>query len=78
MVDPIYVALGKSIRHWRNQRGWTQQELADELGYSRPQIANIELGNSGVSLHVVYDIASLLRVSPGKILPTREQVRRTH
>lgn len=30
------------LRGWRNMRGWSQQELADKLGYSSPLISQVE------------------------------------
>src|SRR5215471_11623978 len=30
------------LRGWRNMRGWSQQELADNLGYSSPLISQVE------------------------------------
>ena len=75
-IESLYPALGLKIRRLRNQRGWTQQELADAVGYTRPQVANVELGNSRISIHMVYDIAEVLRIGPRKLLPDRREIRR--
>jgi transcriptional regulator with XRE-family HTH domain len=76
MVEPVYVALGKIIRRWRLQRGWTQEELADAVGYSRAQLANVELGWSRLSVHMIYDIAQVLHVEPRRMFPSRDEIRR--
>jgi hypothetical protein len=39
-------ALGKELRARREAAGFTQQQLADSLGYSRPRVAGAEKGDS--------------------------------
>lgn len=50
MAEDIRVRFGKRLRQLRNQRGWTQVELAERLGLDRSYIADIERGNRNVSL----------------------------
>ena len=50
MARDIQVRFGKRLRQLRNQRGWTQVELAERLGLDRSYIADIERGNRNVSL----------------------------
>jgi transcriptional regulator with XRE-family HTH domain len=38
-------ALGRQLRAYREAAGYTQQELADQLGYSRPRVAGAEKGD---------------------------------
>lgn len=76
MIEPLYPALGLKIRRIRQQRGWTQEDLADAIGYTRPQVANVELGNSRIAIYRVYDIAEVLRIDPLKLMPNRREIRR--
>lgn len=39
------VTFGDDIRAARDQRGWTQEELAQKAGVSRPTIARVERGD---------------------------------
>lgn len=44
MSEPGQSGLGDAIRDARKKRGWSQGELAEEAGVSRPTIARIEGG----------------------------------
>ncbi len=53
--------LGKKIQKKRNERGLTQEELADKVNVSRAYIGYIEQGRNTPSLEVVEKIARVLR-----------------
>ena len=55
--------LGAPVHHARNYFGWTQGDLAERVGVSRPQIADIEAGRALPSLSVFTAIADELEVS---------------
>lgn len=50
MAEDIRVRFGRRLRDIRQQRGWTQVELAEKLGLDRSYLADIERGNRNVSL----------------------------
>ena len=50
---------GAIIRDARTKRGWSQTELGDEAGLSRPTIARIEAG-SDVSTATIAKVAQAL------------------
>jgi transcriptional regulator with XRE-family HTH domain len=47
MTDPAMslVSVGCAVREARRERGWSQTQLGDEAGVSRPTIARIERGD---------------------------------
>jgi len=47
----------------RQDRGWSQQRLADELGVSRQTIISIERGRFDPSLPLAFRIARLFEAS---------------
>lgn len=49
--------LGGTIRAQRIQRGVTQQQVADWLGYSRDTIRSIEAGDPAASIGRVFNVA---------------------
>lgn len=57
--DVLARAIGRRIREAREDRGWTQQDLADRTGIRRPNVARLERG-SGLP-----NLATLLKVAAG-------------
>jgi putative transcriptional regulator len=43
-VDRATKVFGRNVRVLREERDWTQGDLADRIGLSRPSIANMEAG----------------------------------
>lgn len=58
----IYVTLGARIASKRAAKGITQADLAEEMGMSRANLANIEAGRQGVLVHVAIKIAQRLKM----------------
>ncbi|HEY1955234.1 MAG TPA: helix-turn-helix transcriptional regulator [Polyangiaceae bacterium] len=52
--------VGERIRVARQQRGWTQVELAEAAGLSSNYVARLERGELGASLFVAMRIAEAL------------------
>lgn len=67
------MALGKKIRHYREQKGWGQQELSDRTGgvVSQPTISQIERRDSKSSEYVSL-LAEALEVSVDQLLEESE------
>lgn len=47
----------------RTQRGWTQQDLAQQLGVSRQTIISIERGRHDPALALAFRLAALFETS---------------
>src|SRR5256885_13844743 len=56
-ADSVARAIGGRVRHGRNRRGWTLDQLAARSGVSRRMLVSIEQGSANPS------IATLLRIS---------------
>ena len=50
MAEDIRVRFGRRLRTLREQRYWTQVELAERLGLDRSYLADVERGHRCVSL----------------------------
>jgi len=68
MTESIYVALGLRDRELREQAGWTQSDLACQVGLSRTSITNIEIGRQRTMLHHVELLADVFGLTVGDLL----------
>lgn len=68
-VDRLYRELGRRLRAARRNAQLTQAALAERVGVSRTSITNVEQGNQHVPIHVLYELARALGVSPASLLP---------
>jgi len=59
---------GKLVKSYRQQRGWTQEELSDRWGYSRGYVAQIEAGKRKLdSAEQVVRLADILDIPQEKL-----------
>jgi transcriptional regulator with XRE-family HTH domain len=52
----------------RLKRGWSQKQLAGELGTSQPHVARIEAGTEDLRLSTIVKLAGVLGVQPYEIV----------
>jgi transcriptional regulator with XRE-family HTH domain len=63
------IKFGNLIRDYRTKKGWTQAELARELGYDSPQfISLLERDQSKAPLYVLGQLIVLLGIPEGEIV----------
>lgn len=55
-------AFGRNLQKLRKSKGFTQEELANDLGIEISQISRIERGLIGTSVYSAYRIAKALKV----------------
>jgi transcriptional regulator with XRE-family HTH domain len=55
--------IGLRITELRKRKGWSQEDLAKNIGVSRPSYAQIELGNRGLDVLELNDLAVALGFS---------------
>ncbi|MEW6774585.1 MAG: helix-turn-helix transcriptional regulator [Bacteroidota bacterium] len=58
----------QNIRKIRSAKGLSQQNMADELGYTQKHYSNIENGNVDISITTLIQISEILEVSPAFLL----------
>ncbi|GFD83807.1 hypothetical protein KUL118_66690 [Tenacibaculum sp. KUL118] len=77
--DILYSEIGKRIKSQRLELNMNQTSLAkalnsNELKISRASISNIEVGRHHIPLHVLYEIAQVLRLEINDLLPNYEEL----
>lgn len=55
--------ISKNIKHFRQKKGWSQREVAEQLNISIPAFSKIENGVTDVNLKRLNQVATLLEVS---------------
>ena len=68
-MEDIRAKFGKHLRKLREEKGWTQEKLADEAGMHFTYIGQIERGKRNPSLINLERLAKALKVQAGKLLP---------
>ncbi|EIJ42349.1 putative transcriptional regulator with C-terminal CBS domains [Beggiatoa alba B18LD] len=59
----IQIDIGRRIRQIRKEKGLTQTDLANALGFDRSFLSKIEAGTSDVTSSTLYEIAKYLDIS---------------
>ncbi len=60
--------IGKNIRTFRHQRGWSQEDVANRLGISIPAFSKIETGVTDINLSRLEQIADIYEIDVVQIL----------
>ena len=60
--------IGDNIRTVRKQRGYSQEEFADIVGFSRSYYTEIETGKRNISVLNLTKILKALNVNPNEII----------
>jgi transcriptional regulator with XRE-family HTH domain len=66
---PECKALGKRIRALRDERGWSQEQLAERAGIHRVYLGGIETGIRNPSLRHIASLARALDVRIADLFP---------
>ncbi len=72
-VHSICMKLGRRVRALRQERGWSQETLAQQSGLHPSYIGGIERGQRNPSLLVVAQLATAFGLSPAQPLQVPEQ-----
>lgn len=60
--------VGATIRHLRNERGWTLQQLAGRCGFGLVYLCDLELGRRPCSPLTAYRVARALDTEPAPLV----------
>jgi transcriptional regulator with XRE-family HTH domain len=60
--------IGKNIRTFRHQHGWSQEDVATRLGISIPAFSKIETGVTDINLSRLEQIANIYEIDVVQIL----------
>jgi transcriptional regulator with XRE-family HTH domain len=71
-VEAIF---GKVLRQIREERGLTQEKMAELADVDRTYIYRLENGLRSPSLDVIFRVADALKISPGAILDRVNRLR---
>lgn len=64
----LKLRFGLNLRRFRENNGWSQEELADRTGLHRTYISGIERGIRNPTLMIIEQIATALKVNPADFL----------
>jgi transcriptional regulator with XRE-family HTH domain len=65
--EEVMMLFGKNVSKIRNDKGITQEELAEEAKISQVQVARIESGRLNTSISTLIAIATALGVNAGDL-----------
>lgn len=60
--------VGRNLRAYREQRGLSQEQFAEVLGYHRTYVGGVERGERNLTLRSLEHIASIIDVDPRDLL----------
>lgn len=63
-----WIKIGKRIRKYRKERGWTQEQLAEAIEKTAKHVGNLENAKTQMSLECCIDISDALKISPNHLL----------
>ncbi|HCT93707.1 MAG: transcriptional regulator [Bacteroidetes bacterium GWE2_39_28] len=58
----LYIAIGKKIKSIREEKGLTQQNLADLCEFEKSNLSRIEAGKTNITIKNLYKISKALGV----------------
>lgn len=68
LMDDSVRELGRRVRSIREQKHWTQEDLADRSGLTSVQISRIERGAREIRLTTLLRLITALETKPDKLL----------
>lgn len=64
----IHGRLARNVKRMRNDRGWSQEELADAAGLDRTYVSGIERKVRNPTIEIVERLAKALKVTASALL----------
>lgn len=63
---------GLNLRNLREQKGWSQEKLAEKSGLHRTYISGLERGIRNPTIDILQEVANALGVTPSDLLKDKE------
>jgi transcriptional regulator with XRE-family HTH domain len=64
---------GRAVRRLREERGWSQERLAEAADMNRSYVGELERGIAMPSLQTIYKLAAALTTTPSALLELCEE-----
>jgi len=64
----VRAKLAKNLISLRQAKGWSQEDLADEVGLHRTYVSGIERKVRNPTVTILERLAKALKVTPGRLL----------
>jgi transcriptional regulator with XRE-family HTH domain len=61
-------AFGITLKHFRKEKSWSQEELADHSGLDRTYISLLERGHRNPTLSTLFSLANCLGYQPNQFI----------
>lgn len=61
-LSPLHLTFGESVRRWRQERGFSQDQLSELVGMSTSMIGQIERGEKNTTLETAQKLSDALSV----------------
>ena len=63
--------LARNLKRLRSEKGWSQEELADQAGLHRTYVSGVERGVRNPTITIVAALAKALGVAPAELLAAK-------
>lgn len=63
MTDELLATVGRNLVKIRVERGLSQEKIADQIGFDRTYLGDLERGKRNLTLRAVEDLAERLGVA---------------
>lgn len=71
--EPLRLVLAANVRRYRNERGWSQERLAEKSKLTQVFVSRIETAKVAPTIDTVAALARALEVDPSLLLVTHGQ-----
>jgi len=68
MEGELQKVVGRNLRRYRLERGYSQEAFADVMGVHRTYMGGVERGERNLTLQTLEKIAEVLKVEPISLL----------
>ena len=73
--NPALIKLGKKIREFRKEKGFSQESFAYEVGLDRTYMGSVEIGERNIAILNLIRIAKTLSIEVGELFPAIRSLR---